>query len=98
MRRDSEEIRQSQQAAFRARITCDQIERQSIEWELRLRNRRDVRSLRIWWYADVVKRPEDHFSQLSKWPIDASHAVSVVDPSLYRFRRERLVEGISVCL
>ena len=44
-------------------------------------------------YDSIVFDPLPFFEQLD-WPIDASAAASAVDPSLYRFRLERLVVGL----
>ena len=62
----------------------------------RLRNRKDVKSLDVFWYPEVVKEPEKHFRILKEhgWSLDVEKASSVVDPKYYRFRREKLTVGV----
>lgn len=93
MLRDPEEIRQSYEAAFKGRVTCDQIAQCQQEAFGMLHNRRDVLSVSTMQYADVVADPLAALQELN-WPVDAKKAASVVQPELYRFRRERLVEGL----
>lgn len=93
MLRDPEEIRQSYEAAFKGRVNCEQIEQCQQEAFGMLHNRRDVLSVKVLQYADVIANPLAALQELN-WPIDAKKASSVVQPELYRFRRERLVEGL----
>lgn len=93
MRRDSEEIRQSYEGAFGARLASQQIETVIAEALRTLRNRRDVHELIELHYADVIDDPVLSLASLN-WPIDVQVAAAVVDPALYRFRRETLVEGL----
>ncbi len=97
MRRDTEEIRQSYQAFFGKSFELDDKEftprmNKAIE---NLANRKDV-ELTVLWYKDVIAHPEQTFSDLaaSGWPIDPEKAAAVVNPELYRFRRENLELGI----
>ena len=47
-------------------------------------------------YQDVITNPKEEFKKLliKNWPIDIIKASKVVNPSLYRFRLERLTIGI----
>jgi hypothetical protein len=92
MRRDSEEIRQSYEGAFGGRVTAQQIETVIYEALRTLRNRRDVHEIVELQYADVIDDPVLAIASLG-WTIDAQAAASVVDPSLYRFRLNRLTVG-----
>lgn len=92
MRRDPEEIRQSYEGAFGVRLRVERIEQTVFEGLRTLRNRRDVHDLVGLNFADVIDDPVSAFASLN-WPIDAQAAVSVVDPSLYRFRKELLTVG-----
>jgi len=99
MRRDTEEISQSYMAFFGRRLN-PQLEgvlqdRMDAIVE-RIQNRKDVLSLDVFWFRDVVGAPREYFEQLRKhsWPIDVDAAVGVVDPSLCRYKREELTEGI----
>lgn len=93
MRRDPEEIRQSYRAAFGEETTVERIEAEITEARAALANRRDVRDVQELWYGDVLERPEAALLSLD-WPIDVQDAASVVEPRLYRFRREKLIVGL----
>lgn len=97
MRRDPEEIRQSYEGFFQA--TCpplteyhERIERAANM----LANRRDVLSVCVVDYAGVVEQPELAFIRLrgDGWPIDPLASAATIDPTQYRFRKERLTVGI----
>lgn len=88
MRRDPEEIRQSYEGAFGQRLDLERIERATSEALLTLRNRRDVELTELW-YPDVIEHGLD-----LDWPCDMEKANAVINPDLYRFRRERLTVGI----
>lgn len=96
MQRDPEEIRQSFEA-FTGNKAKD-IERYD---ELfahtlkQLQNRKDM-DITVLQYREVVESPDVSFNTLANngWPIDVSKAVSVINPDLYRFRRENLIKGI----
>jgi hypothetical protein len=98
MLRDPEEIRQSYEAMF-STITSRRVQlnnyRQKMDAAIDyLKSRSDVQ-LNILEYRNVVQNPVSEFSYLRSegWPIDPEKAASVVDPNLYRFRRERLTVG-----
>lgn len=97
MRRDPEEIRQSFEGFFGKKCApldeyYERIERAANA----LANRRDVRSVCVTNYSDVVANPELAMIRLrgDGWPIDPLEAAAVIDPSQYRFRRELLTAGI----
>lgn len=93
MQRDPEEIRQSYEAAFKGKVTCEQIEQCQQAALESLDNRRDVLTVNILQYADVVVDPLRAMQSLN-WPINTDKAASVVQPELYRFRLERLTVGL----
>ncbi len=97
MRRHPEEIRQSYEAVFGSRCPPlaeyhDRIKRA----RAMLANRRDVRSVAILDYAELIERPELAFIRLrgEGWPIDPLEAAATIAPNQYRFRLERLTVGI----
>lgn len=97
MRRDSEEIRQSYEAFFRKRMPkMDNLCKRMNDIIDRIYNRKDVLSLNVFWYRDVVDNPIKHFEILASdgWPIDVEKAASIVDPKFCRFRLELLEVGI----
>lgn len=97
MRRDAEEIRQSYDAFFGRELqNIDHLERNMADIIQRIRNRRDVLSLDVLWYRDVVDDPIAAFQTLvdSNWHIDAQAATATVEPELCRFKIEHLSVGI----
>jgi hypothetical protein len=97
MMRDKEEIRQSYEAFFdmgppKLLEHYDELMKDTIE---RADTRNDT-DIVVFNYRDVVDQPQEKFQILKDrgWPIDVSQAASIVDPKLYRFRREILAEGI----
>lgn len=97
MRRHPEEIRQSFDAFFGTQLrNVDHLKRNMDDVIQRIRNRKDVLSLDVFWYRQVVEQPLPHFETLVDhgWLIDSVAAASVVDPAFYRFRLERLTIGI----
>lgn len=101
MRRNPEEIRQSYDAFFggintRVKHVVENYKRVMDDVINRLRNRKDIHSLAIFEYREVVDNPKPHFEKLVQtgWPIDVEKAAGVVDESLCRFRLENLVTGI----
>jgi hypothetical protein len=96
MTRDHEEVRQSYEAAFRAKTSSDRIARVEEEAKRSLENRRDVRSITYLRYEDVIADPLGSMEYLvgQGWPIDPTAAAAVVDPEQYRFRIERLTRGV----
>lgn len=97
MRRDIEEIRQSYLAFFDQPLTApNNIIEQKIDLAIQsLANRRDT-EFEVFWYADVIADPLRHFELLREqgWPIDPVASAAIVNPELYRFRKERLTVGI----
>lgn len=100
--RDAEEIRQSYRAAFgtvgdnglpRGGPTREEIEADVSEALQTLANRRDVRDVVRIHYREILGDPVGFFRDLD-WPVNPERAAAVVDPALYRFRREKLVVGI----
>lgn len=97
MRRDSEEIRQSYDAFFDKQLgAIGNLNKRMAGIIERIENRRDVSSLNVFWYRDVVDDPHTYFQILQRngWPIDVIKAASVVDPHYCRFRLENLTVGI----
>jgi hypothetical protein len=97
MRRDTEEVRQSYAAFFDRQLeNVDHLDDRMVDIIARIRNRRDVVSLHVFWYREIIENPRGHFLRLQAdgWPIDARAAAAVVDPELCRFRREYLTVGI----
>jgi len=96
MRRDAEEVRQSFNAFFSKRISYTNFDIGMEDIISKIENRKDVRSLNVFWYRDVLKSPVCYFEKLinSGWPIDLEKAVAVVNSKLCRFKHEILVEGI----
>ena len=93
MRRDSEEIRQSYEASFGAKITRQHIDAAVREALAQLRNRRDVQDVAELEYPDVIDDPLGAFERLG-WPVNASEASARVRSELYRFRLDRLTVGL----
>ncbi len=90
MRRDAEEIRQSYFAAHGGRYR--DIQSLITEAIASLRNRKDVIDYQELWYPDVLEDPLGTIASLN-WSLDVQKAALVVDQTLYRFRREKLVVG-----
>lgn len=89
MRRSADEIRRSYDAFFHRQIrNVDKIDSNMDDIIARINNRKDVLSLHIFWYGEVVQDPQYHFAllQCSGWPIDAQKAASIVNPKYYRHR------------
>ncbi len=91
MLRHPEEIRQSCEALTGDKYQVDDYEKlmESCIERLEQKEYEVVRAD----YSSIVENPLPFFEFLD-WPIDASAAASAVDPSLYRFRLERLVVGL----
>lgn len=97
MRRDAEEVRQSYDAFFGRQVqNIDHLDKRMEDIIARIRNRKDVASVHVFWYRDVVDNPLGHFARLQAdgWPMDARTAAEMVDPCYCRFRREELTVGI----
>ena len=93
MKRNSEEIRQSYEAAFSEKISIERIE-QAVENAIaHFKNRRDINNLFIWNYREVIENPLEHFQKLD-WPINAEKSANIVDPKKLRFKLENLEVGI----
>jgi hypothetical protein len=103
MRRDLEEVRQSQIAAWGGehvygawQFTANKIEAVVTGALANLKTRHDVRDVIELEYKKVVYDPLTELSVLASagWPIDPLAAASIVDPAQYRFRLERLTAGL----
>lgn len=97
MMRDPEEIRQSYEAFFsRPLKNIDHYERNMQNYIERIKNRKDVISLHIFQYREVIENPIKHFQILKDagWPINVEECVKVVDAKYLRFKKEILTEGI----
>lgn len=97
MRRDPEEVRQSYDAFFDQQLrNIEHLDRNMQDVIARIQNRRDVKSLDVFWYRQVIGSPLSHFEVLKAngWPIDPEAAAGVVDPALCRFKIENLTVGI----
>lgn len=100
MRRDVEEIRQSYDAFFDMQLSAvqnrDKFNSRMEKIIEQIRNRKDVLSLDVFWYRDVVKNPRKYFEILKSngWNIDIDKCVNVIDPQYCRFKKEELTEGI----
>ena len=98
MRRDAEEIRQSYNAFFDRQLeNIEHLERNMADVIERIRNRKDILSLDVFWYREVLARPKEHFEKLLAhgWPVNVDAAISVVNPALCRFKIENLEVGIT---
>ena len=97
MERDPEEIRQSFEASLVHHRTA--IHRtypiHRAYWLNWLTGRQDVLHVERLGYRDVIEQPMEQFADLATWlqGFDPVAASRVIDPQLYRFRREWLVEG-----
>jgi len=96
MRRNVEETRQSFMAFFNKSLEVEHLDEQLDKAIRKLRNRKDVQSVDVFQYRDVVKNPGIHFMILKDngWPIDIDKAVSVVEPSYMRYKIENLEAGV----
>lgn len=98
MLRDPEEIRQSYEAMLSSlserRYRLRDYQAKTQRCLAYLAQRPDVQHV-VLNYRDVVFNPLRWFSFLrgAGWPIDTERAARVVDPKLYRFRREILAIG-----
>ena len=95
MHRDSEEIRQDYEAAFDRRVTCQTIDAQVRDGLRGLQARADM-DLLVVPYRSIVFHPAFWMQQIrwAGWPIDPTKAATVVQESLYTFRREALTVGL----
>jgi hypothetical protein len=97
MRRDPEEIRQSYDAFFNKQLqNINHIERTMDLIIEQIKNRKDVISMDVFWYREVVNNPSYYFQLLRNhgWPIDIDKAASVIDPKYCRFKKENLTIGV----
>ena len=95
LRRDAEEIRQSNEAAFGEYYSTHYIKDATEEAYATLQNRKDVDEIVTFWYRDLF---EDGYRMLGSLGLDmdVSAAAAVIDPRQYRFRREWLHEGATM--
>jgi hypothetical protein len=91
MERDLEEVRQSYEAMLSSRSKS----RPPMDGRVNPPVREDMEITTLQ-YTDVINNPFKIFSELQKqdFPIDPLLASSVVDPKLYRFRKELLIPGV----
>ena len=94
MRRHPEEIKQSYEGFFNDRPPkildrYDEVIEMLIQ---HIENRKDMTGV-VLNYRDVIENPTECFKRIG-FPIDVEKATSVINPDLYRFRLERLTEGI----
>jgi len=97
MRRHPEEIRQSYLAFFNRDLRgTERLDERMEHIIARIENRRDVLSMDVLWYREVVERPLECFERLRDrgWPIDVKAAVATVNPELCRYKLERLTIGV----
>lgn len=96
MRRDKEEIRQSFDAFFGKQLPVENVDERMEVLERILNNRKDVLSVDVFWYREVIENPRKHFEILKDkgWEIDIDKCVNAVEPELCRFKRENLEIGI----
>ena len=92
MRRETEEIRQSLEAARYGDLSCDTIDTVISEALASLANRRDVVEVHEVWYDDLLSNPERELKSLD-WPINAALAAKTIDPNKKRFDLPKLVIG-----
>ena len=91
--RDSEEIRQSLEAAFKIKYPVSYI--QSIKQDITeyFENRKGILDIKLIQHKDLMCEPENVFKELN-WPLDYKLAANEIDNNLYRFRKENLVVGL----
>ena len=97
MMRDQEEIRQSYEGFFGNPLrNTEHYGRNMKNFIEQIKNRKDVLSIHIFQYREVLEDPLKHFKILkdSGWPINPEKATKVVDPKYCRFKKEILTEGI----
>lgn len=98
MKRNKEEIRQSYEGFFGRPLkdkSFDLYEERMVELEKTLLNRRDIKSLNIFNYRDIIENPSKLAELIdSGWQFDLDKAISVIDENQYRFRLEKLTIGI----
>ena len=97
MRRDPEEIRQSYDAFFKTQLrSINDLDERMERIIDTINNRKDVLSMNVLWYRDVVENPRKYFQILKDngWPIDVDECVKVVDPQYCRYKLENLTVGV----
>lgn len=97
MRRDAEEIRQSYMAFFGRNLGgTENLDKRMEDIIGRIKNRKDILTLDVFWFREVIEKPKRHFKILKShgWNIDVEKAISVIDPKYCRYKREELTVGI----
>ena len=97
MLRDPEEIRQSFTGFFGTQLPDHKTYTERMLKIIRhIKNRRDVISMHVFKYREVVDNPKKFFNILKDagWEIDVDKCAEVVDPKLCRFKKEDLTEGM----
>lgn len=97
MRRDPEEIRQSFMAFFNKNIDVENLDERMEYIIRRIENRKDVKSVDVFWYRKVIESPQKYFVILREhgWDIDIEKASLVVDSKYCRYKAEDLTVGIT---
>jgi hypothetical protein len=97
MMRDEEEIRQSYEVLFGKSLQNINHYKRNMENYIELiKNRKDVISIHIFNYREVIENPLKHFQILkdSGWNINPEECVKIINPKYYRFKKEILTPGI----
>lgn len=97
MMRDPEEIRQSYEAFFGQSLSnITNYERNMKIYINQIKNRKDVLSIHVFRYRDVINNPLKYFKILEKtgWKINSERCVQVIDEKYCRFKKEILTKGI----
>lgn len=97
MMRDPEEIRQSYEGFFGTPLqNIDHYERNMKNIIKQIKNRKDVLSIHIFQYREVLENPLKHFQILKDdgWAINPEECIKVIDSKYCRFKKEILTEGI----
>lgn len=97
MRRNAEEIRQSYSGFFDKQLyNTDGLDQNMDDVINRICNRKDVLSIHIFQFRDVVNEPAKHFKYLKNdgWPIDIDKAAAIPNEKYCRYKIEDLEVGV----
>lgn len=97
MRRNAEEIRQSYSGFFDKQLpNINDLDRNMNDAIKRIQNRKDVLSIHIFQFRDVVTEPIRHFEYLKNdgWPIDVNKAAGIPNKEYCRYKIENLEVGV----
>lgn len=95
MRRDQEEIEESFMASFGQYLNLSDRFQDRMDKIIRqIRNRRDVKTLDVFWYREVLEEQRKTFEKLQDngWPVEVSRAARVIDPDKTRHKKEDMRE------